>query len=152
MTALLAVAIAASLPIGTEPRSLELGDDPVHAVLHIQSQIEPRLSASVGTISNLRRESAEAWTADYLPPSESYPQVAVIAAVAGGQLSWTALPLSGQGMAVVQTRPGAEITVEIGERSFGPVKADAHGEAQVPVVVPPGVHEVRHLGKPIDLP
>jgi hypothetical protein len=32
------------------------------------------------------------------------------------------------------------------------VKADRHGEAQVPVVVPPGVHEVRHLGKPIDLP
>jgi hypothetical protein len=55
-------------------------------------------------------------------------------------------------MAVVQTRRGADITVEIGARSFGPVKADQHGEAQVPVVVPPGVHQVMHLGRPIPLP
>jgi hypothetical protein len=152
MTVLLAVAIAASLHIGAEPQKLELVDDSVHAVLHIRSQVEPRLSASVGTISNLHRESADAWTADYRPPSESYPQIALIAATAEEQLSWTALPLSGQGMAVVHTRPGAEITVELGERSFGPVKADEHGEAQVPVVVPPGLHEVRHLGRPIHLP
>jgi hypothetical protein len=152
MIGLLAVAIAASLHLEAEPRRLELTDDSVHAVLRIRSQLEPRLSASVGTISNLRRETSDAWTADYLPPPESYPQVAVIAAVAGGELSWTALPLSGQGTAVVQTRPGAEISVEIGQRSFGPVKADKRGEAQVPVVVPPGVHEVRHLGKRIDLP
>jgi hypothetical protein len=152
MIGLLAVAIAASLHIGTEPRKLELTDESVRAVLHIRSEVEPRLSASVGTISNLRRESADKWIADYLPPSESYPQVAIIAAAAGGQLSWTTLPLSGQGMAVVHTRPGAEISVEIGDRSYGPVKADGQGEAQVPVIVPPGVHEVRHLGKAIDLP
>jgi len=152
MIALVAVAIATALHVDAEPKQLVLSDEPVRVVLHVQSSIEPRLSANVGTISNLRREGPEAWAADYLPPSESYPQVALIAATAGGQLSWTTLPLSGQGVAVVHTRPGADISVEIGERSFGPVKADAKGEAQVPVVVPPGVHEVRHLGKPIDLP
>jgi len=152
MIALVAVAIATALHVDAEPKRLELSDEPVRAVLHVQSSVEPRLSASVGTISNLRREGAEAWAADYLPPSESYPQVAIVAATAGGELSWTTLPLSGQGMAVVHTRPGADISVEIGQRSFGQVKADAKGEAQVPVVVPPGVHEVRHLGKPIDLP
>src|SRR4051812_7605914 len=152
MIAFFAVAIAAALHVEAEPRRLELSDEAVRAVLHVRSRVEPRLSASVGTISNLRRESADAWAADYLPPSESYPQVALIAATASGQLSWTTLPLSGQGMAVVHTRPGAQISVEIGGRSFGPVKADRHGEAQVPVVVPPGVHEVRHLGNPIELP
>ena len=152
MIALFAVAMAAALHVDAEPRQLELSDEPVRAVLHVRSQVEPHVSASAGTISNLRREGADVWAADYLPPSESYPQVAVIAATAGGEVAWITLPLSGQGMAVVHTRPGAEISVEIGERSFGPVKADEHGEAQVPVVVPPGVHEVRHLGKPIDLP
>src|SRR5947209_12532704 len=149
---LVAAALAASVQIAAGPQKLELTDDSVRAVLHVESQTEPRLSANVGTISNLRRESSGSWAADYKPPADSVPQVAILSAVAGGRMAWTTLPLSGQGMAVVQTRPGADITVQIGARSFGPVKADEHGEAQVPVVVPPGVHEVLHLGRPIPLP
>jgi hypothetical protein len=55
-------------------------------------------------------------------------------------------------MALVQTRAGARISVEIGSRTFGPAVADARGQALVPVIVPPGVHEVRHRGRRIDLP
>src|SRR3954468_13213356 len=152
MHLLLAAAIAAPVHIAAEPQKLELTDDSVHAVVHVESQTEPRLSANVGTLSNLRREGSGSWAADYKPPPESVPQVAILSAVAGGQMAWTTLPLSGQGMAVVQTRRGADITVEIGARSFGPVQADQYGEAQVPVVVPPGVHQVMHLGRPIPLP
>src|SRR5256885_6941347 len=119
MIALFAVAMAAALHVDAEPRQLELSDEPVRAVLHVRSQVEPHVSASAGTISNLRREGADVWAADYLPPSESYPQVAVIAATAGGEGAWITLPLSGQGMAVVHTRPGAAISVGIGEGRLG---------------------------------
>ena len=149
---LAAAALAAPLHIEADPAHLELGDESVRAVLHVTSATEPRLSASAGSIVNLRREGPEAWTADYVPPPEMFPQLAFLAAVVSGELAWTVLPLWGRGVALVHTRPRASISVEIGERSFGPAQADARGEAQVSVVVPPGVHEVRHRTQRIPLP
>ncbi|MFL5422998.1 MAG: hypothetical protein ACJ79Y_19700 [Myxococcales bacterium] len=86
-----AAQIAAPVQIHAEPRSLELTGEAIHAVLHVRSPVEPRLSASAGTIANLRRETGDAWVADYLPPRGKSPQVAVVAAVAEGRLSWTTL-------------------------------------------------------------
>jgi len=88
---LVAAQLAAPVQIHAEPRSLELTGDAVHAALHVRSPVEPRLTASAGTIANLRREGDDAWVADYLPPREKSPQVAIVAAVADGRLSWTTL-------------------------------------------------------------
>src|SRR2546423_10173006 len=126
MIALFAVAMAAALHVDAEPRQLELSDEPVRAVLHVRSQVEPHVSASAGTISNLRREGADVWAADYLPPSESYPQVAVIAATAGGEGARITPPLSGQGMGVVHTPPGADNSGADGGRSLRPAEGAAH--------------------------
>jgi hypothetical protein len=87
-----------------------------------------------------------------VPPRETFPQVAILTATVSGELAWTSLPLWGRGVALVQTRPGARISVEIGPRTFGPAQADERGEAKVPVIVPPGVHEVRHHERRIPLP
>ncbi len=143
---------AAALHLEVDPARLELGKSSARAVVHVTSQAEPRLSANVGSLVNLRREGPESWTAEYVPPRETFPQVALVAAVVSDELAWTSIPLWGRGVALVQTRAGARISVEIGARTFGPAQADQRGQALVPVIVPPGVHEVRHRGRRIDLP
>lgn len=140
-----------ALALDAQPARLTLGVESAHAVLHIASDTEPRLSASVGTITHLHRESNTSWVADYVPPEETYPQVALVAAVAAAEVAWVAIPLWGQGDAVVETRAHAKISVEIGDQSFGPAEADEDGRALVPVVVPPGVYEAKHHSKRIDL-
>ena len=145
----LLLAAATALHVDAQPSTLELGKTAARAVLHIRSPVEPRLSASVGIIVGLRQEGPDAWVADYVAPHERFPRVAIIAAVASTEVAWTAIPLWGRGLAQVQTRPGARISVQIGGRTFGPAEADARGIARVPVVVPPGVHEVRHRGRRI---
>ncbi len=153
---LIAAAALASGPmsakaIEAQPKLLVLGEEPSRATLSIVAAHEPRLSVSVGRIENLRRSGPSSWLADYLPPDETIPRVALVAALDGAELWWIAIPLWGQGDAIVQTRRHAFISVEIGSRSFGPVEADAKGEAVVPVVVPPGVREARQKGRAIDL-
>ena len=89
--------------------------------------------------------------ADYRPPEECYPQVAVVSAVADGEWAWLAIPLVGQGDALVRTSPRAVISVRIGVREFGPATADGWGRALVPVVVPPGVRSAWHGRREIPL-
>jgi len=91
------------------------------------------------------------YQADYVPPEEQLPQVAIVTAVAGNDVAWIAIPLWAEGDAVVKTRPRGKISVRIGSEEFGPVIADARGEAVVPVVVPPGVHEAHHGKRVIPL-
>jgi hypothetical protein len=143
---------AAALHIEAQPARLELGKSSLRAVVRIASKAEPRLSVNVGGLVKLRRDGPESWTAEYVPPRETFPQVAILAAVVDGEVAWTSLPLWGSGVAMVQTRAKARISVEIGGRTFGPAQADEHGQALVPVIVPPGVHEVRHRGRRIPLP
>src|SRR5919204_3423225 len=114
------------------------------ATLTITSAAMPVLSVNVGAIQNLRRDGPDRWLADYVPPDELFPQVAIVAAVAPDEIAWTALPLCGRGVAEVRTRARARISVKIGGETFGPTQADAHGEAHVPIIVPPGIHEAWH--------
>ncbi|MBI4508390.1 MAG: hypothetical protein HY698_02060 [Deltaproteobacteria bacterium] len=85
------------------------------------------------------------------------PGVAIVAAVVplegGGEARGHAvIILVGRGVLPTQTSKGAAVTVEIGNKQFGPVVADSQGKAQVPVEVPPGVatamvHAVDHKGR-----
>lgn len=109
------------------------------AELRVESASPPVLSASAGALSAPRSAGPGRWVADYWPPKECHPQVAVVSAAADGGWGWLALQLVGKGEVLVRTSPRAVISVRIGERVFGPVTADAQGQAVVPVVVPPGV-------------
>ncbi|GAC1340038.1 MAG: hypothetical protein NVSMB23_09800 [Myxococcales bacterium] len=157
MTALLAALFALGAPGGislsAEPaRLLPAPDARAHLSIDVGAAAEaPVLSASVGTIENLRPAGPGRFTADYVPPDQTIPQVALIGAVAGGQAGFLALPLYGLGDAVVKTRPRGRTSVRIGDQRFGPILADARGRAEVPVVVPPGVREAFHGDDPIDL-
>ena len=108
-----------ALALSAEPSLHRLGQD-ARAKLRVEAPEAPVLSASVGRIENLRAADHGSWTADYVPPDDELPQVAILTAAARGEVAWTAIPLWGQGDAVVKTRPRGSISVEIADRTFGP--------------------------------
>ena len=141
--------LLSALTITAEPPRIQLGET-ARARLRMEARSQPRLSASVGQIENVRSDGAGRWIAEYLPPDDSVPQLALVSAAADGDVAFFALPLWGQGDAVVKTRPRARIEVRIGEERF-PAVADDTGTAVVPVNVPPGVTAAKHGAQSIDL-
>ena len=111
-----------ALTLSAKPQLLRPDLD-AHAVVRIQCDDgapEPLLSVSAGKFEKLRRVAADAFEVDYLPPEEPIPRVAIITAVSGGEASFLAIPLYGEGDALVKTRRHAKITVQIGDQIFGP--------------------------------
>jgi hypothetical protein len=144
---------AAPLALRAEPPALVLGAGE-GATITIDGGAAaelPRVTANVGRIVNLRALGDGRFAAEYLPPPTSHPQVAIVAAHSAERWGSTAIPLWGRGLATARSAPHAEIRVTIGDASFGPVRADAAGEAHVPVVVPAGVERAYHRDKPLDL-
>jgi hypothetical protein len=111
----------------------------------------PHVTTNVGRIENLRAVDAGRFEADYVPPREAYPQVAIVAAVVGERYGWTSIPLSGRGVATARSAPHAAVRVTIGGESFGPVRTDWSGEARVQVIAPPGERFAFHRDRPLDL-
>jgi hypothetical protein len=153
--ALLAAPAAAAeggLSLRAEPDRLVLGPG-ARAAIELESVAgaRPSVSVNIGRIEGLRPAGAGRFVAEYVPPAERHPQVAIIAASAGDVWAWTAIPLVGRGLAIARSAPHARIRVTIGDASFGPVTADASGEARVPVVVPPGARFAYHREKPLEL-
>jgi hypothetical protein len=111
----------------------------------------PALSANVGTVRRVRAAGPRRDVAEYAPPPEARPLVAIVTAVCGDRWGWTAIPVVGRGVATAHTRPGAAIHVTIGERSYGPAVADGEGAVRVAVDVPPGVRFAYHGARPLDL-
>ncbi|PTL85304.1 hypothetical protein [Vitiosangium sp. GDMCC 1.1324] len=139
---------------------------PEHVLLGSDREAEVRLEldseatgvellASRGEVGPLTRVAPGVFRATYVPPRQSLPLEVILVALArgprGGFESWSVLPLWGQGQAEVRTLPGAPVTLQVGERTFGPVQADAAGLASIPVEVPPGLHEAFFGRKRIDL-
>ncbi|MFL5392937.1 MAG: hypothetical protein ACJ79G_08890 [Myxococcales bacterium] len=153
MIALLALA----LHIAADPAHLQLGEGKeARVIVQLpEGATGLRLSTNAGSIGAPAAQADGTYAATYTPPDESIPQVAIVSAVAqtreGPEAAFVALPLWGQGDAVVKTRPRASIQVSIGDRTFGPAKADETGTALVPVVVPPGIAAARHGTRDIDL-
>jgi hypothetical protein len=109
-----------------------------------------RATASVGTLTALPAPApaVQAWR--WVPPDIRYPLLAVVAFWADTpegppEVTTVHLPLLGRTNLQVKTARGADVVVRIGEASFGPVRANSRGKAQVPVEVPPGVKEARVL-------
>jgi hypothetical protein len=79
----------------------------------------------------------------YTVPSERFPQVAllVVELVRGGDRLFGSarLPLYGRTEMPFRSDGGAEVTLRIGDRTFGPVVADHQGMLKIPIEVPPGV-------------
>ena len=145
------------LRVAADPPRLELGRD-ASAELRVTAPPEVdevAVTASVGRVEGIRRLPGGGFTARYRPPAERVPQVAIVSAVArtrhGFEDGWIAIPLSGEGDARVRAAPGSEVTLRIGDRTFGPGTANGEGIASIPVIVPPGVREAHQGFRPIDL-
>jgi hypothetical protein len=145
------------LRVSADPPRLVLGRD-AWAELRVSAPREVdavTFSASAGRVEAVRRLPEGGFAARYRPPPEGVPQVAIVSAFAGAGHAftdgWVAIPLSGEGNARVPGVPGAQVTLRIGDRTFGPRTVSADGVAMVPVVVPPGVREAHEGFRPIDL-
>ncbi|MFB1480693.1 hypothetical protein [Corallococcus sp. RDP092CA] len=108
-----------------------------------------RAAASSGTWAQARLEGGAERVFLWTPPPVRYPLWAVLAFwVEDGrapEVTTVRLPLFGRTTLEVSTAPGADVVVAVGDGRFGPVKADGHGRAQVPVEVPPDTTEARVL-------
>lgn len=103
----------------------------------------PRLLCSAGHVEDLGREGPAKFTARYILPTSRYPQPAILVA----EFEDTRWPL--RGMAPVRLRaaatpsfrtdPGAQVTLRVADRDYGPQAAGPDGMVHIPVVVPPGV-------------
>jgi hypothetical protein len=152
-----APAAGGALRVTADPPRLVLGKDGA-AELRVAAAPDVEdvaLSASAGRIEGVKRLPGGGFVARYRPPADRIPQVAIVAVLGrtahGSEDGWLAIPLSGQGAARVKAAPGTEITLQIGDRRFGPRRAGADGVVVIPIVVPPGVREAHHGFTPIDL-
>lgn len=146
-------ALGAPPTISVEPAQVVLGE--TGAVTVRVGAVAPgaRL-AFAASFGELKEESTSGterrfrWT----PPDSRIPAIALLLFWTGGEegppdVGVVRLPLIGRTDLEVATEAGAEVRVQVGPRTFGPVRADPQGKAVVPIQVPPGVFDVRVLGQ-----
>ncbi|WP_163783106.1 hypothetical protein [Myxococcus vastator] len=146
---------APDVTVSWSPERIVLGADvPVTLKVQVPAGTGPlHAAASTGTFaSNRVVEGGAVRRFEWRPPAVRYPQVAVLlfwtdapAADAPPPVTVVRLPLVGLTELDVATAAGAHVEVEVAKRRFGPVRANARGQARVPVEVPPGVRQARVL-------
>ncbi len=139
----LAPAVESALKLTTNPAQLTLGqDDSASVTVTAPAGADIDIQASVGEIRNIVNMGDGRFVAQYLPPAQQFPQFALITAVdrrnPGKAQGHTLLQLVGKTNFPVQGKPNSAVILQVGDREFGPVQADASGKANIPVVVPPG--------------
>ncbi len=141
--------------LGSAPERLVLGASD-GATLSIQLSSEGGWSAddlalrtSAGEISDLVDLGQGRFRARYHAPQTNFPQIALVSGylrshpslvVASGQI-----PLFGKVDFPVPGTPGEQVYLALGAQEFGPVEVGANGQAQVPIVVQPGMQEGTRL-------
>jgi hypothetical protein len=103
----------------------------------------PRVLCSAGQVEDLGREGPATFTARYILPSGRFPQPAILVAefaTARGLLrGFAPVRLRAATTPSLRTDPGAQVTLHVDDRDFGPQTAPPDGVVHIPVVVPPGV-------------
>ena len=148
--AIRAEAAGSRIAISAAPRQLELVPG-ARATLRIEAPEMPLLSASIGGIENLRAVGKGVFEATYVPPRETYPQIAIIVASSARGNGWLPLPLAGTGEVSVKPDSSGAATVTIGNRRFGPQRPGPDGRAHIKIVVPPGALHAVSGGKRMKL-
>ena len=135
-----------SVSMTAEPDGLVLGRDEASTITLTSSSalMLIDLQASAGSVGDLLPVGEGVFKARYEPPDVTSPRVVILTAV--GQVGSTesvsalALPLAGAAnYPIYNESPGATLQLRVGDREFGPVKADEKGSAVVPIEVPAGI-------------
>ncbi len=111
------------------------------------AEVRPlRVAVNVGSFSPVQRKGPGKYTTTYVPPTTRFPQVALVAVwrETGPEapIEFLRIPLYGSTKLPVGAKPGSEVTAEVGDLSFGPMKVDSDGRVDVPISVPPGLRDV----------
>lgn len=146
---------AAAVSVSAEPAAAVKGRDP-EVALHIAvlrgdgrpdaEASPPVLRSNVGEVVDLRALGGGRFEASFRLPETRHPEVAIVVAFAPwphadsaeGAIGAAIIPLSSMTSLPGRTEPGASIAVDIAGRTFGPVRSDASGRFELPVIVPPG--------------
>ncbi|MDQ3264246.1 MAG: hypothetical protein M3Y59_11385 [Myxococcota bacterium] len=145
--------LGASPTISVEPAMVVLGETGSVSVRvgGVPPGAKLAFAASFGELKEQAGSGTERrfrWT----PPDSRIPAIALLLFWTGGEdgppdVGVARLPLIGRTDLEVATEAGAEVRVQVGPRTFGPVRADPQGKAVVPIEVPPGTFDVRVLGQ-----
>src|SRR5262245_37485159 len=104
------------------------------------------LSATAGTVTDVRALGDGRFQATFVPPEGGPPQVAFITArVTSGRqvdLGLAAIAVHGTATVEAEVAPRSKVTIDAGGRAFGPFTADAGGHLRAKVLVPPRLKEV----------
>jgi hypothetical protein len=154
----LSTLLALAVSVSAEPSSLTLGKDTSARIeVRVKGAVpdaKVTLSTNIGSIGEPTASGDGQFTAEYTPPKSRAPTVALLAAdveVKGEHaVGWLALPLAGSDSMTFETKPHATVWLRVADREFGPVVANAKGEAQINVVVPPGIGKASmHIEDPL---
>src|SRR5207302_1643944 len=121
------------------PRDVALGRD-ADAPLSMKKPATGKLAlaTSTGAIGAATDAGGGRLAASWHAPAAKFPQIAIVAAFAedGTLLDWTRLRLLGAARVETHSKPFSSVAVTLGDASFGPIQADAKGNASFPVLVP----------------
>lgn len=132
------------------PAKLVLGAErEVELRIHAPSPLTAAVTTNIGSLSEPEPSGPDEWRVRYTPPVTRYPQVAIFALVSadGAQLAWTRMALHGSATVELRSDPHVQVSVKVGDTTFGPVTTNARGTAAVAVVVPPGVTHAASTAK-----
>ncbi|MFC1654275.1 hypothetical protein ACFL2F_00605, partial [Myxococcota bacterium] len=108
------------------------------------SKQTPRMRASVGKVGKPKRIRAGTFMVTYTPPYKREPDVALISArVSDSRCApgFIALPLLSERKVEAKVAPNARVTLKIGKAKYGPSRADARGNVEIPAKLLPGYPE-----------
>lgn len=102
------------------------------------------VGASVGTVGEVKPMGGGIYRAEYTPPESKRPGLTILSVVdmAHPETAVGFFPLQLWGAVDWKLNtgvPGANVGMEVAGLQYGPVAADAAGEATIPILVPPGV-------------
>ncbi len=125
------------------PDSMILGPD-TKAEVSVRSQAHDlRFYVNVGSVSPTETRDGRVH-AVYRPPVTRFPQVAIIVVASSDRslIAWKILKLAAQPTIDLESIKHADVVALVGGKSFGPVRTDTKGHARLPIIAPPGLHEV----------
>ena len=112
-----------------------------------------KLITSVGSFAPVKSLGEGRFQAQLILPAQHHPQLAIVLVEVEGkglrEHTWLTIPLVAHADLRIETKPRSRVTVDVGDRSFGPVVADRTGHATIAALVPPCVAVARvHVTDP----
>jgi len=104
----------------------------------------PRMRASVGRVGKPKKIRSGTYMVTYTPPYKREPDVALISARVNDPKcapGFIALPLLSERKVEAKVAPNARVSLKIGKAKYGPTRADAGGNVEIPAKLLPGYPE-----------